>query len=126
MLKIGFYIAACLDKFTPGRLSELEKFYPESWLLVEKHQNEFVVNLIIQNLKKGIAQQLYRPEIEVEKISLFYISGSTSMITLQDRFPEKRWDFPQYFKAFIEYHLRAILTTSGLKHFINFSYDKTS
>lgn len=126
MLKIGYYIAVCLDKFSPGRLSELEKFYPESWQLVEKHQNGFVIHLIQENLKKGIEQNLYRKEIDLEKISLFYINGSNFVLTLGERFPEKKMDFPQYFRAFLEYHLRAILTDIGLKHFINFSYDKTT
>lgn len=45
---------------------DLEKFFPEAWQLVQQHRNDQLEPHIIANLGRGIAEGLYRDNLDVE------------------------------------------------------------
>jgi hypothetical protein len=75
----------------------------------------------LRNLKKGVAQGLYRPSLNIEFVSRIYFIGvvGTKDDTL---FPNQTFPKATLMEEYLEYHLRGIVTRKGeltLHNFIN-------
>lgn len=66
VLKISDYIKKHLASVNTVILFEIEKYYPKSYDLIQKHHEKRVFDLLIENMKKGKEQGLYREEIDVD------------------------------------------------------------
>ena len=53
----------------PGIFYDLQKFHPVTWQLWQAHKNEFILSQIIQNLRRGIAEGLFRADLDVDVIA---------------------------------------------------------
>ena len=59
------------NHMNPSVLFDLYKYYPKAYLLFKKHKEEFLLNMIHVNLKRGIKESLYRSDIKVDILSKF-------------------------------------------------------
>lgn len=93
---------------------QLNKYYPRIYQNVQKHHMDTVFNSIVENLKKGIEQGLYRPTLPVNFVSRIYFFGMTA-VKSNDIFPEEEYSRKELTEQYLEYHLRAIVTPKGLQ-----------
>lgn len=114
MLLMGTMVIEMLSSFNANTIFELQKFYQESWLLVERHHREFVLNVIKKNLEKGIIEGLYRPEINVEVLSRIYIHNAKAILDLSG---DGSQDFnpSDVYMEFFSYHIRGIASPKGVE-----------
>lgn len=71
-------IEMMLDMFkdmNPSVMFDLQKYHPQAYGLFLKHKSDFIYNAIKSNLEKGIKEELYRPDINVEVLSRFRIES---------------------------------------------------
>lgn len=113
MLMIGAMVIESLRRFNANTIYELKKFYPKSWLLVERHHKDFVLNIIKNNLLKGIQEGLYRPEINVDLMSRIYIGKTQSLLELTDS-EGKPLPLTEVYTEFFNYHIRGIASPKGV------------
>ncbi len=111
-----------IKKFAMTRLKDeksspqyqLQKYYPEIYSLLKEKQFEKMHECTVANLERGIAQGLYRENLDVEFVSRIYFIGVNGIkddtLFAVDQFPKA-----QLFEAYLEYHLRGIVTKEGLK-----------
>lgn len=59
----------------PSILFDLQKYYPNAFKVFYKHKNEFIFNKIKENLIRGIKEELYRPEINIETLSRYRVES---------------------------------------------------
>ncbi len=93
---------------------QLQKYYPKIYFNIREKQRKVMEELTRQNLKKGIDRGIYRSELPVEFISRIYFIGMLG-IKDDDHFPEPEFSTNQLTEMHLEYHLRAIVTSKGLK-----------
>lgn len=93
---------------------QLQKYYPKIYFSIREKQRKILEELTRQNLKKGIEKGVYRSELPVEFISRIYFIGILG-IKDEDHFPEAEFSTNQLTEMHLEYHLRAIVTSKGLK-----------
>lgn len=105
------------NQFSPQ--FQLQKYYPEIGKKLQKSQFDNIYRCTVNNLEKGIAQGLYREEINVDFISRIYFTGIAGV--------REKWIFPKTIyspsalsDAYLEYHLRSIVTEKGLRVLNNF------
>ena len=91
-------------------LYQLKKHYPEIYFTVVRREVDECKRCFAQNIKKGIAQGLYRPEIDVDANVLFYYS---LIFSINENTPSEGETQSLELKA-LEYHTRAIATMLGL------------
>jgi TetR/AcrR family transcriptional regulator, cholesterol catabolism regulator len=60
-----------LDDLNPVALHDLEKFHPSVHEKFVHHKNDFMMEMVENNLRRGIREGLYRPEIRVNILSRF-------------------------------------------------------
>ncbi len=93
---------------------QLQKYYPKLFQTLKMKQLDIMQECVTENLIKGIEQDLYRSELDVDFISRIYFNG---VIGIKDEETFSRKDFtPSYLlESYLEYHIRAIATEKGLQ-----------
>jgi AcrR family transcriptional regulator len=62
-------IARMQDMFAqmhPSLIYDLQKFHPAAYALIQDHRYRFWGKVFTENIERGIREELYRPEVQVE------------------------------------------------------------
>lgn len=59
-------MAEMFKTMNPSILFDMQKYHPNAFRKFLKHKNEFLYNVCIQNMQRGVKEELYRPEIAVD------------------------------------------------------------
>lgn len=89
---------------------QLKKHYPEVYQKVLKYQVEMCQTCFRENIEKGITQDLYRKEINIDAYVKFYYS---LIFTINENTRSEREAFALEMAA-LEYHTRAMATEKGI------------
>jgi len=114
LFKVKDFVLNHLKSEKSSPLFQLKKYYTKFFHELQKKQFEVMSECVQENLRKGIEQGLYRKEIDVDFISRIYFSGIT-MIKDIELFPKGIQNMQQLQTEYLEYHIRAIATTKGIK-----------
>lgn len=89
---------------------QLKKHYPEIYEKMMANEIQDCSQLFTQNIEKGIAEGLYRPEVDIAAAVQFYYTliFSINENTLYEK------DASELEAKALEYHTRAIATPAGL------------
>ncbi|APG66130.1 TetR family transcriptional regulator [Tenacibaculum todarodis] len=93
---------------------QLQKYYPKIYASLKLKQFEYMQHCIKKNLTRGIDQEFYRADIDIDFIARIYFNG---MIAIKDNdlFPLKKFSMNQLMNHYLEYHLRGICTEKGIQ-----------
>ena len=116
MIQIVRYVLKLLRKMSPTVVYDLKKYYQNTWNHIDHLHCEHVYDLIKENITRGKEQGIFRAELDEDIIAKLYVH-TTSTVVDAEHFPATTYDWPQLFKAYIEYHIRGIATAKGLKLF---------
>jgi len=98
---------------------QLKKYYPRIYERLQIKQFEKMHSSFENSLKMGMSTGLFRPDIDVNFISRLYFNGVTAIRDISV-FPENLFDKNYLFESYLEYHLRAIITKTGLNLLNNY------
>lgn len=59
----------------PGIIFDLQKYHPKAFSRFRKHKDGYMINMIRTNLQKGIAEGLYRPEINIDILARYRVES---------------------------------------------------
>jgi AcrR family transcriptional regulator len=59
----------------PSILFDMHKYYPESYKVFLKHKNTYLYNIIKDNIDRGIKEELYREDINVEIMARYRLES---------------------------------------------------
>ncbi|APY10743.1 TetR family transcriptional regulator [Seonamhaeicola sp. S2-3] len=92
---------------------QLQKYYPKIYNSLKNKQFDVMRGCVIRNLERGVAEGLYRENINIDFISRIYFN---SMMIIKDNnlFPKDKFTMSMLMNNHIEYHLRGICTPKGL------------
>lgn len=93
---------------------QLNKYYPKLFKNINKKQYELVQTVVIENLERGIKTGHYRSDIPISFVSRIHFVGMLG-IKDKDLFPPEEYSNSKLMEYFLEYHMRAIATSKGLK-----------
>ena len=101
---------------------QLRKYYPNIHNELQKKQFDFMTKSVKKSLTKGVEMKLFRSSIDIDFISRMYFNGMVGIKNV-DMFPIEKYSPEQLMENYLDYHLRAIVTESGMK--LLSSYIKT-
>jgi len=90
---------------------QLKKHYPEIYEMMMANEIQDCSQLFTQNIEKGIAEGLYRPEVDIAVAVQFYY---TLIFSINENTLYEKEASELEAKA-LEYHTRAIATPTGLE-----------
>ena len=92
---------------------QLEKYYPEIFHELSDKQLHFMIGCVSKSLNEGVATGLFRSNLNIPFIARLYFNGMMG-IKNQRLFPAELFQHSQLMSDYLEYHLRAICTESGI------------
>lgn len=96
----------------PMVLFDLQKYHLSSFQKFHAYKNDFLLNIISNNLKKGVEEGLYRSDIKIEILSKFRLE--TLMIGFNmDAFPTDKYNVTEVSLVIIENFLYGLATEKG-------------
>lgn len=114
IFQIKNFIMKNLKDESTSPIYQLQKYYPKIHKSLMKLQLEKMDDCVVDNLKKGIEQGLYRNNLNLELIGRFYFAGMTSIKNVE-LFDPIKFGTKEIQEHYLEYHLRGICTAKGIK-----------
>ncbi|KAB1156849.1 TetR/AcrR family transcriptional regulator [Flavobacterium luteum] len=107
------FVMKNLKNESTSPIYQLQKYYPQIHKTLMSRQFEKMGDCVIDNLRKGIEQGLFRNDINLELIGRFYFAGMTS-IKDAELFNPIQFSTKEVQETYLEYHLRGITTIKGV------------
>ncbi len=114
MLAIARHVIVQFQQMAPVTIYDLKKYYPEAWRMVEQVQREYIYNILLANMKRGVEEGLYRSDFNTDILARLYV-GSTKLLLDEEFFPNKSYHWDRLYREFVQYHLRGIVSAQGLE-----------
>jgi len=73
-------------KMNSSVLFDMQKYHPVSFEKFLRHKNEFLYRFVLENLKRGVKEELYRPEIHPELLARYRVESM--LIPFQPHFTQ--------------------------------------
>ena len=112
-----------LGYINPTMIHDLEKFHPDSFEKFNQFKEQYLYNVVKDNLTWGIAEGLYREELNKEVITKLRLN----LIFLpfnQDIFPQNKYNLAEVAKEIIEHYLYGLATAKGYKLIIKYKQER--
>jgi AcrR family transcriptional regulator len=113
MFEISIFMNKIIRDQNPTTDHDLKKYYPHHYQKIVKIRREETIKYILENLRKGKAEGLYRKDVDSEIIAKLYISRVES-IHLNDLFSVEEFTSLKLFIELLNYHIRGIATEKGI------------
>lgn len=114
MLTIGRHVSKVLRQTNPSTVYDLQKYYGQSWAEFESLHQEYVYEVIRNNISNGMEEGIYRDNIDPDIITRFYV-GKSFILVDERVFPTAKYSKEQLFLEFITYHIHGIASQKGLE-----------
>ncbi len=118
-------IADQFRNMNPMVLHDLEKFHVSSFQKFLNHKNEFLMDVIRKNIERGIREELFRPEINVDVLSRFRLESMMIAFNMFV-FPPKKYKLVDVTQEIIEHYLYGLATLKGHKLILKYKQEKKS
>ena len=116
-------IAEQFRNMNPMVLYDLEKFHESSFRKFLKHKNEFLLDVIRKNIERGIREELFRPEINVDVLSKFRLESMMIAFNI-NVFPPRKYNLVEVTQEIIEHYLYGVATLKGHKLILKYKQEK--
>ena len=103
-----------MDALNPQIVFDLEKFYPRTFEKFKKHKHSFLLDIIRKNLQRGVHEELYRNDFDIEIIARFRLE-SAFIIFNQELFPFGKYNVLQLSNEIYYHYIHGIATPKGKK-----------
>lgn len=101
-------------QISPNFFFELRKFCPSVWKMIEQHTDNVVAPLITHNLQKGIADGLYRDDIDIAFTTALRLQQVLYVMDVRNH-ADKAQQSGKLMMQLTDFYLHAIVTSRGKK-----------
>jgi len=116
LIQVSLMVSEQIGRFDPKLKFEMKKYYEAIFHNFMQNKQAHIFEQISNNITKGIAEGLYRDNLNIELIAGLYVRNLVDMHNKDYCFVENI-TFDQIFEAMFENHIRAISTTEGIEYF---------
>jgi len=103
-----------LRNMNPVIMLDLQKFHSKAFLVFQEYRNNSLRTVVRENLERGIAEGLYRKDLEVNILTQFRIASA--MLCFQPEvFPIAGFEMGKVQRVLLEHFLYGVVSAEGLK-----------
>ncbi|MCK5823783.1 MAG: TetR/AcrR family transcriptional regulator [Ichthyobacteriaceae bacterium] len=114
IFEIENIVCSIISNSNPSAVYQLQKYYPDIYNKLHNKQQFAVINMIEDNLIRGIELGLFRKDINIKLISrMKYFT--TMFLPNPEYFPEEDFDLMKTKHEYLIYHLHGIVSKKGLQ-----------
>ncbi|AFM05356.1 transcriptional regulator [Bernardetia litoralis DSM 6794] len=114
VLKIMEYNRQFFLNFHPSLLLDLQRSYPKAWKMFLRHKEEKIIKGIQENMQRGVAEGLYRADIDPEVIARMRMAQVESIFNPQI-FSPKTYIISELKFQIFKHFLYGLVTIKGHK-----------
>lgn len=92
---------------------DLKKYHPKTWEIIKKFKNQFIYQLVLENVKRGKQEALYRQDVNEKAIAMFYVSRIEETVD-NDISRKMKLSPGDLFLSFVDYHIYGIASPKGI------------
>lgn len=113
------------QNMNPVILFELEKYYPKSFEKFKQHKYSFLYKVLKENIERGIAEELYRSEIDTD--ILIKVRLETMMLPFnQLLFPKNKYSLVKVETELTTHFLFGLATVKGYRLITKYQQDRNN
>jgi AcrR family transcriptional regulator len=113
--EITRFVAEQVGQMHPSIHFDLEKYHPKAWDLLNKTERKDILECVTSNMKKGVAEGMYRDDVDIDVVARIYISRFDACFD-GELFPANKYRFDKVIWELFRYHTRGIASDKGLKY----------
>jgi AcrR family transcriptional regulator len=121
MLNISAWADQEFSNIHPSIFHDLRKYYPAAWKLFSEHKGTFILDQITKNLRRGIAEGLFRADLDVEVLARLNLS-QIELTFDPDLYPPAQFSPMRVNKVFDEHFLLGVATLKGHRLFNKYQH----
>jgi len=107
-------IKQAFTEINPTAFFDIKKYHPKSWQIFQDHKQNFILASIIKDLKDGIEQGYFRPDIKVDILAKMRLEQIELGFDPQV-FPPQKFGIVEVELTMLDNFIRGILTEKGLQ-----------
>lgn len=114
MIECMKYLGEMFSAMNPNLFYDLQKFHPDSWKAFRNFKQEKLMKMVETNLRRGISEGLYRPDINIKVLAKLRIEevelGMNPVV-----FPPGKFNLKEVQLAILDHFIHGITTLKGHK-----------
>lgn len=103
-----------MEDMNPSLLFDLQKYHPKAWSVWVNHKNNFIRESVARNLKQGMEEGYFRPELNPEIIAAMRLE-LVQLAFDETVFPRERFRLADVQMAIFDHFVYGIVTERGRK-----------
>lgn len=107
-------VGEMIRSFNPIMFYDLQKYHPKAWLAFREFRNKYVLAKIVENMKRGIEEELYRSDLNINIISKMRLE-QVDMTFNYDIFPPTEYEFSKVMEELTFHFLYGLVTLKGFE-----------
>jgi AcrR family transcriptional regulator len=121
MLTISAWADQQFSNIHPSIFHDLRKYYPTAWTLFRAHKSGFILEQITRNLRRGIAEGLFRADLDVEVLARLNLA-QIELAFDPELYPPAEFDPMRVNKVYDEHFLLGVATLKGHRLFNKYQH----
>jgi TetR/AcrR family transcriptional regulator, cholesterol catabolism regulator len=103
-----------MEHMNPSLLFDLQKYHPKAWTVWLDHKNKFIRESVVRNLKQGMQEGYFRPEINPEIIAAMRLE-LVQLAFDESVFPRERFRLAEVQMSIFDHFVYGLVTEKGRK-----------
>lgn len=112
-----------LQNMNPMLLYDLQKFHFRSFQKFMAHKNSYLLDIIRQNMEKGIAEGLYRKNLHTDILSRFRLESLMIPFNM-DQFPPGKYNLVEVTQTILEHFLFGMASEKGYQMILKYQKEQ--
>ncbi len=114
IFKVMEFVEVMFRNMNPSMLHDLEKYHPAGYRKFLEHKNKFLYEMVRKNIERGIKEELYRPELDIEIMARYRLE-SMMLAFNTSLFPSSKFNLVKLHNEILEHFLYGLATLKGYK-----------
>ncbi len=114
LIRASDYTSKMLKGMNPSALMDMRKYHARAWEAFHNHQKGFFMTMVKDNLKRGVAQGLYREGMDLQIVALQRMY-EVEMCMQPDKFPIDQFNIDKVQLQVMDLFMHGISTLKGHK-----------
>ena len=107
----------------PSIIYDMHKYHPRAFAIFQKHKNEYIYNVMRENLNRGISEGLYRAELNIDIMSKYRVESMLLPFNPEFRHSLK-YNLVEIEQELIVHFLFGLVTLKGYKLILKYQQER--
>lgn len=111
------------SSMNPSFIFDMQKYHPKAFLKFHKYKNDYLFNITRDNILRGIKEELYREDINVDIISRFRVESMMMSFNLEFNSKLKH-NMAEIEEELIIHYLFGLVSLKGYKMILKYQQER--